>query len=257
MTEIRVEQLGAVIDGRRIIDDVSVDFPARQWSAIIGRNGAGKTTLLRALCGLQPHTGTVTLDGIPVRRMNGKVRATTIAYAPQRPPLPVDISVREYIALGRHRAARLFAPLPVDAPEVSRALLDVDLAHLADRPLGTLSGGEQQRAALAQCIAQDAAVLFLDEPTASLDLGHQQEVLDHIDALRLERGLTVVSVLHDLNLAGQYAQHLVLMDEGRVVAAGAPGDVLTDDALATHFHVRAKVTPTPHGPLVQMIRPTA
>ena len=165
-----------------------------------------------------------------------------MAYSPQRPVLPEAVSTRDYVALGRtpHRAL-LAPPRQVDREVVEDVMGRLALDGMADRQLRTLSGGEQQRAVLARALAQQPRVLLLDEPTAALDLGHAQQVLDLVDRLRRQDGLTVLSSLHDLTLAGQYADRMALLVGGRLVAVGTPADVLTEPAIADHYQAQVRV----------------
>ena len=209
---------------------------------LIGPNGAGKSTLLRALAGLVDHSGTVELDGDPIRRLGRREIARRVAVVPQAPLLPVGMTVREYVLLGRtpyvSYAGREGAH---DHAAVEQALARLDLGELVERELGTLSGGERQRAVLARALAQEAPLLLLDEPTTALDAGRQQEALELIDTLRLDAGLTVVAAMHDLTLAGQYAPRMLLLSNGRVVAQGAPSEVLTEALVAEHYGARVRV----------------
>jgi iron complex transport system ATP-binding protein len=207
--------------------------------------------------GFHRHEGLVRIDGRPTTGMPRRERARTLAYAPQTPVLPEGVSTRDYVGLGRtpHRPL-LAAPRSVDREVVAEVMERLELDRLAGRPLVTLSGGEQQRAVLARALAQQPRVLLLDEPTSALDLGHAQQVLDLVDRLRRQDGLTVLSTLHDLTLAGQYADRLALLSEGRVVAEGAPADVLTPAALQLHYGARAEVVAGRNGPAVLPVRGT-
>jgi len=252
---LTVRALSAAHGRVRVLDGVGLSVPVGGWLAVIGPNGAGKTTLLRCLLGFHPYEGEVRLDGTPLAGLPRRRRAQLMAYAPQSPVLPEGISTRDYVALGRtpHRPL-LAGPRAADQRVVDEVMGRLELAGLADRPLATLSGGEQQRAVLARALAQQPRVLLLDEPTASLDLGHAQQVLDLVDRLRRQDGLTVLSTLHDLTLAGQYADRLALLSEGRVVSEGTPADVLTPAALSAHYGARAQVVPGPNGPTVTPVR---
>jgi iron complex transport system ATP-binding protein len=196
------------------------------------------------------------MDGADLATTAPRRRARLIGYAPQTPVMPQTLPVRDYVMLGRtpHRAL-LAAPRAVDRDEVARALDRLDLTALADRQLRTLSGGERQRAVLARVLAQRPRLVLLDEPTSALDLGHAQQVLELVDRLRTEEGLTVLATLHDLVLAGQYADHLVLLHRGRVVAAGRPQEVLTETNLAAHYGAHAEVVAGPDGVRVHPVRP--
>jgi iron complex transport system ATP-binding protein len=252
---VEVVGLSASYGRTRVLESVRLTVEPGGWLAIIGPNGSGKSTLLRSILGFHPHEGLVRLDGVPTTGMHRRDRARCLAYAPQTPVLPDGVTTRDYVTLGRtpHRPL-LSAPRGVDRQIVADVMDRLGLGPLAERPLTTLSGGEQQRAVLARSLAQQPRVLLLDEPTASLDLGHAQQVLDLVDRLRKQDGLTVLSTLHDLTLAGQYADRLALLSDGRVVAEGTPTDVLTPAALSTHYGARAEVLAGPNGPTVMPIR---
>jgi iron complex transport system ATP-binding protein len=253
----RVEVLGLTAGyGRtRVLDAVRLTVEPGGWLAVIGPNGSGKSTLLRSVLGFHPHEGQVRIDGVPTTGMHRKDRARCLAYAPQTPVLPDGVTTRDYVTLGRtpHRPL-LAATRSVDRQIVADVMERLGLDGLGERHLATLSGGEQQRAVLARALAQQPRVLLLDEPTAALDLGHAQQVLDLVDRLRRQDGLTVISTLHDLTLAGQYADRLALLSGGRVAAEGSPAEVLTAQALRTPHGARAQVVAGPHGPAVLPVR---
>jgi iron complex transport system ATP-binding protein len=252
---IRATGLAVELGGSPVLRGVDLDVAAGEWVTVIGPNGAGKSTLLRAVAGLLPVAGSLSLFGTPTSRLRRRERARLIAMVPQNPVLPPGVAVLDYVLLGR---TPYIAPLgresAGDLAAVRDALYRLDLERFADRPLETLSGGERQRVFLARAIAQGAPVLLLDEPTTSLDIGHQQEVLELVDALRRDSGLTVLATMHDLSIAGEYAERLVLLADGRVVAAGPPRDVLTEHLLAVHYRARVRVIDADHGPLVVPVR---
>lgn len=256
-TGARVEVIGLVAAyGRnRVLDGIRLTVEPGGWLAVIGPNGSGKSTLLRCVLGLHPYEGQIRVDDVPTGAMRRRERARALAYAPQLPVLPEGVSTRDYVLLGRtpHRAL-LSAPRADDRTIVADVMDRLEIGGLADRMLHTLSGGEQQRAVLARALAQQPRVLLLDEPTAALDLGHAQQVLDLVDDLRRQDGLTVLSTLHDLTLAGQYADRLALLSAGRVAAEGAPDEVLTTASLRTHYGARAEVVRGPDGPAVLPVR---
>lgn len=255
MTAIEVRDLGVRLGGALVLQGVDLTVPAGAWVTVIGPNGAGKSTLLRAVAGLLRFTGRVELDGVPVRVMPRRHRARTVALVPQRPVVPPGMAVTDYVLLGRTPYLPLLGREgPRDREVVAELLALLDLERFADRPLLTLSGGERQRVFLARALAQGATTLLLDEPTTALDIGHQQEVLELVDRLRGERGLTVLATMHDLVIAGEYAESLVLLDAGRVVARGNPSEVLTEDHLARHYHARVRVIDGDSGPLVVPVR---
>jgi iron complex transport system ATP-binding protein len=213
---------------------------------VIGPNGAGKTTALRAIAGLVDFDGHIRVLHHDTRTLARKQVARQIALVPQVPVIPGDISVRGYVLLGRTPHLGYFGTeRRVDHRQVDSALEQLDLVPFAHRRLDTLSGGERQRATLARALAQDAPVLLLDEPTAALDMGRQQQVLEIVDRLRSGRGLTVVSTMHDLTLAGQYADRLLLLDGGRLVAAGNAEEVLTRALITEHYGAEVEIVDAP------------
>jgi iron complex transport system ATP-binding protein len=194
------------------------------------------------VAGLVPFSGEVRLDDTPVTALDRRARARTVAYVPQRPVIPEGMTVTDYVLMGRTpHIPYLGVEGRRDLEVVADALEQLELGELAGRPLATLSGGETQRALLARALVQEAPVLLLDEPTSALDVGHQQEALELLDRMRVERSLTVLSAMHDLTLAAQFAHSLVLLSGGRCVAAGAPRDVLTEDAIRRHFGAAVRV----------------
>jgi iron complex transport system ATP-binding protein len=236
--------------GRAIVDGVDVTVGRGDWIAVVGPNGAGKTTLLHALAGLTPASGRIELDGTPLAALGRRARARLVALVPQTPHIPPGMTVAHYVLLGRTAHLRpLGRESGADLDEVDRALDQLELLDLAGRAIDTLSGGERQRAVLARALAQQAPLLLLDEPTSALDIGHQQDLLDLVDRLRLDRALTVVATMHDLTLTAQYADHLLLMDGGRVSISGPPVQVLTDSQLSRHYGARVDVI-RHHGELV-------
>jgi iron complex transport system ATP-binding protein len=237
------------------LSDLTEQVDAGEWVGIIGPNGAGKTTLLRAVARLVPHDGVIEIDGATVSSMSPKALARLVAYVPQQPELPPDMTVGQYVLLGRTPHIGYFGFESREDLSVCADLLDsLDLAAMADRRLSTLSGGELQRLVLARALAQQAPVLLLDEPTSALDLGRRVDALELVDALRRERGLTVLSALHDLTLAGQFADRLVMLGHGRAVCSGKPDEVLTEDALARHFGASVRVMRSEDGDLVVVPR---
>ncbi len=243
------------------LDGVGLVVPHGAWVALIGPNGAGKTTLLRAITGLCPMSGgTVLLQGEDVRGLRGRERARRLAYLAQSPVIPPGVSVFDYVLLGRNPHIGFFSVEgPHDRDVVDSVLARLDLTEFSSRALETLSGGERQRVTLARALAQEAPVLLLDEPTSGLDLGHAQEVLELVDGLRLDGNITVLSAIHDLTLASQYADSLVMLDHGRVVASGVPREVLTEERLSRHYraHVRVGWADDGTGVIISPTRPPA
>jgi iron complex transport system ATP-binding protein len=200
--------------------------------------------LLRALARLVPFAGEIELDGRPLAELGRGELARLVAVVPQEPSTPPWMTVAEYVLLGRIPHLGLLAKEGMrDREAAARALARLDLLAFMERRLGTLSGGEKQRVVVARALAQEAAIVLLDEPTAALDIGHQQQALDLLDRLRAESGLTLVAAMHDLTLAAQYADRMLLLDGGRVVADGAPTEVLTAPVIARHYGAAIDVVP--------------
>src|SRR5690606_30663322 len=229
--------------GRAVVDGVSLDVAPGEWVGLIGPNGSGKSTLLRALSRvLAPRRGAVWVDHLPIAAYRRDALARRMAVVAQEPLPSFDFTVRDVVAMGRIPHIPPFRSEGArNAAAIARALELTRTDALADRPVGQLSGGERQRVAIARALAQEPRLLLLDEPTAHLDMGCQVEILDLIARLVEEEGLGVLSVLHDLNLAAQYCHRLVLVAQGRVVAAGPPAQVITEsnvrDAYGVHVHL--------------------
>ncbi len=222
-----------------------------EWVCVIGPNGAGKSSVLRAAAGLIGYSGSVAVDQKEIPATSARWRAQHIAFVPQSPLIPLDMTVQEYVLLGRNPYIPYFGVETAgDREIVVDVLQSLDLAGFERRYLATLSGGEIQRLVIARALAQQAPVLLLDEPTSALDIGHQQHALELVDRLRRERGLTVVSAMHDLTLAGMYADRLVLMHEGRCVAQGSAAEVLRPENLSKYYGVSARVHREPDGTIV-------
>jgi iron complex transport system ATP-binding protein len=236
------------------LNRVSVAVERGTWVALIGPNGAGKTTAIRALCGLVRYTGDVLVDGVEARARGRRELARLCAFVPQIPETPPELTVAEYVLLGRTPHLGYFGVEgEADRLAAERALDRLELLEFAARPLGSLSGGELQRVVLARALAQEAPILLLDEPTTALDLGRQQQVLELVDSLR-HGDLTVVSTMHDLTLAGQYADRLVLLDRGSIVAEGSAADVLSTPNLASYYGASVRVVHDERGVFVLPLR---
>jgi iron complex transport system ATP-binding protein len=242
VSAIGLERVTVSLGGRAVVRDVCAVVERGEWVALIGPNGAGKTTLLRAIAGLLSHEGSVSLFDEPAAGLDRRERARLLAVVPQAPETPPWLTVAEYVLLGRTpHLGPLAREGAADRDAAERALERLELEPLAERPLGTLSGGERQRAVVARALAQEASIVLLDEPTAALDIGHQQQALELLDELRREKGLTYVAAMHDLTLAAQYADRMVLLDAGRVVADGPPADVLEPTRLARHYDADVEI----------------
>jgi iron complex transport system ATP-binding protein len=245
---ISLSEVSVSLGGRPIVGGISLTAEAASWTCLIGPNGSGKTTLLRAVGGLVPYSGLVLVGGESPVRAGRRKLARTLAYVPQNRVIPDGLAVQDYVLLGRTPyVPYLGTETKRDLEIVGSALAKLRLEDLARRTLGSLSGGELQRAIIARALAQQPQVLLLDEPTSGLDVGHQQQVLELIDALRREHQLTVLSAIHDLTLAAQFADRLVLLDGGRICASGPPGLLLTEELLMRHYGARVRIVDDPAG----------
>ncbi|PPB48414.1 Fe(3+)-dicitrate ABC transporter ATP-binding protein [Arthrobacter pityocampae] len=244
---LSVAGLGVSYGNRRVVESASFDLAAGTVTALIGPNGSGKSTLLRSIARLHtPDAGSVTLDdGVDVSTLSSRDFARSISLLAQSRPVPGGLTVREVVTFGRHPHRSRWTGQDAEGPAVvDRALHLTRTTDLADRPVAALSGGQVQRVWLAGCLAQDTGVLLLDEPTTYLDLRYQVEILDVIRDLATHHGVTVGVVLHDLDQAAAIADHVVLLEDGAVLARGAPREVLTAENLSRAYGVRVDVTVT-------------
>jgi iron complex transport system ATP-binding protein len=242
VSAIELDGVTVRLGGRPVVREVTARVERGEWVALIGPNGAGKTTLLRAIAGLVRHEGHVSLFGRAAADLERRERARLLAVVPQEPETPPWLTVAEYALMGRTpHLGPLAREGAADRDAAARALDRLGLEPFAERALGTISGGERQRVVVARALAQEAPIVLLDEPTAALDIGHQQQALELLDALRSADGLTLVAAMHDLTLAAQYADRVLLLAEGRIVADGTPADVLTESALAEHYGASVRV----------------
>ncbi|WP_246159786.1 ABC transporter ATP-binding protein [Microbacterium rhizomatis] len=239
--------LDAGYPGRRVIEGLDLQIAPGRITMIIGANACGKSTLLGVLARLRaPLAGSVELDDVDVNTIARSRFARTVGLLPQHPIAPDGLSVAELVSRGRHPHRGVFRRWSAaDSAHVDDAMARTGVSELADRPVGDLSGGQRQRVWIAMALAQDPKILLLDEPTTFLDLSHQLEVLDLLRELNRTQGTTIVVVLHELNLAARYADDLIVMSEGRVVAHGRPSDVLTREVVARAFALDALVIPDP------------
>jgi iron complex transport system ATP-binding protein len=246
-SELRAAGLRLAYDDRVVIDGLDLEVPPGRISVIIGANACGKSTLLRAMARLlRPRAGAVHLDGKAVHTLPTRRVAQRLGLLPQSPTAPEGLTVADLVAQGRSPHQTWWRQWSAaDHEAVTRALRATEMAEHADRPLDELSGGQRQRAWIAMAVAQGTPVLLLDEPTTYLDLAHQIDVLDLITDLNRQERRTVVMVLHDLNQACRYADHIVAMKAGRVVAEGAPGEVITEETVAEVFGLRCQISPDP------------
>ncbi len=226
-----------------IVDHVSLHIPDGKVSAFIGPNGSGKSTIFRALARLlRPRHGAVVIDGAAIGSMTTKEVARKLAILPQQPVTPESITVEDLVWYGRHPHRKpLVAPGAADREAVDWAIRATQLEGLRDHAVDALSGGQRQRAWIALALAQDTSILLLDEPTTFLDLSHQLEVLELCAELNREQGKTIVMVLHDVNLAAEYCDHLFVIRSGQVFTQGSPEEVLTRELIRAVFDVETQV----------------
>jgi iron complex transport system ATP-binding protein len=230
-----------------VVRDLSTELPDGQTTVIVGANACGKSTLLRGMARLlRPSGGAILLDGQAIATLPSRQVARTLGLLPQNPVTPEGVSVVDLVGRGRHPHQGAFRRWSRDdEAAVAQALELTDTLDLADRLVDELSGGQRQRVWIAMALAQQTDLLLLDEPTTYLDVAHQVEVLDLLADLNEARGTTIVMVLHDLNLAARYADHLVAMREGRIVAAGPPREVITEDCVRDVFAMECRVVEDP------------
>jgi iron complex transport system ATP-binding protein len=244
---LAVEKLTVGYADRTVIESLDLLVPPGRITAIVGANACGKSTLLRSMSRLlAPRAGHVLLDGREVHRMPAKELARTLGLLPQSPIAPEGITVADLVGRGRNPHQRLLSRWSADDDRAVAAALDAThTADLADRSVDELSGGQRQRVWIAMALAQQTDVLLLDEPTTFLDVSHQVEVLDLLTDLNAARGTTIVMVLHDLNMAARYADHLIALADGGLHAAGEPAEVLTEDCVRAVFGLDSQVISDP------------
>ncbi|GAB2728640.1 ABC transporter ATP-binding protein [Kitasatospora kifunensis] len=245
--QLAARDLSLRYGNRTIVEGLDLTLPGGAVTAVVGPNACGKSTLLRGLARLlDPAGGTVTLDGSDLHRMPARALAKRMGLLPQQPVTPEAITVEALVRLGRYPHQRLLSPWSAtDQAAVEAALERTGTTELRDQPVDQLSGGQRQRAWIALTLAQDTELLLLDEPTTFLDLRHQLDVLDLVARLHEDLGRTVVMVLHDLGQAARYADHLVVLHEGRLAAAGPPAEVLDAELVERVFQVPCRVIPDP------------
>jgi ABC-type cobalamin/Fe3+-siderophores transport system ATPase subunit len=244
---LKIEGLSVFYGPRRILQAVSLDVQSGQVLALIGPNGAGKSTLVRAVSGIIPvQAGKVQADELDLLALPAMRRARYLAVVPQAASMPPAFTVWETVLLGRTPYLNFLGQISEKDEQIaSLALQRVDALDLAERRVGELSGGEQQRVLLARALAQSTPILLLDEPTVHLDLQHQVSLMDTVCSLAHNDNLAVLVALHDLNLAARYADRVALLVKGEVKAAGTPRQVLTPELISEAYHLTVRVVPHP------------
>jgi iron complex transport system ATP-binding protein len=247
MAVLKARDLTLQYGQRRVTDGLTTEIPEGKVTMIVGANACGKSTLLRGLTRLlKPAGGSVTLDGKDIHARPARELARTLGLLPQHPVGPDGITVRDLVGRGRYPHQGFFRNWSEqDESAVQRALEATRTVELAGRNVDELSGGQRQRVWIAMALAQETDVLLLDEPTTYLDLAHQVEVLDLVTDLNRQRGTTVAIVLHDLNLAARYADHVIALKHGRIVAVGTAVDVVTQELVRDVFGLDSVVVPDP------------
>ncbi|MDP2696973.1 ABC transporter ATP-binding protein [Thalassospira sp.] len=242
--------VGFQTDGKNpqtLLSDISVTFPAQKFTAIVGHNGSGKSTLLKLLARkTTPQEGRILLDGHDLATRRIREFSRKVAYLPQNPVVPPHITVRELVGFGRYPWRGAFGRYrPEDYDKIDSALAMTHVAEFSDRLVVSLSGGERQRVWLAMLLAQDAPVLLLDEPTSALDVGHQKDILHLISDLKDRIGLTVIAVLHDIDMVGRYSDHIVALRNGRICWQGTGQNFMQEPTLRDIFQTEIGVIHLP------------
>lgn len=241
---IEFKDVNAGYHNAPVLNNVSFSIPKGQIAAVIGPNGAGKTTIFKVITGLiRPSVGTVRVFGEDILGMTAQRRATLVGVVPQALDTTVAFTIEEIVTTGRVASmGRWRPPSPDDRRAIERAMTYTDVVDMKHRPVNELSGGEKQRAVIAMVLAQQPKLILMDEATSHLDMNHQLEVMQIVERLNREDGVTVVMISHDLNTAAEFCEHLLLFDQGRLVADGRPQDVLTRDILRRTYHCDVRVT---------------
>lgn len=244
---IQLHQITARYHEKAVLQDISLTVEAGEMVGLLGPNGAGKSTLFAVLSGLlAPVEGTVKLFGADIRHLPASERARLIAVVPQDLDIPVPFTVEEVVMMGRTAAiGRFSSPSIRDHQAVERALVYTDVADIRRRPLNELSGGERQRAIVAMALAQEPRIILMDEATSHLDINHRLEIMQLVERLNRDDGVTVVMISHDLQMAAEFSRRLILLEQGRMVADGIPVDVLTEETLRRVYHCDVRVHQDP------------
>lgn len=247
MVSLQTSHLDIAYENRLIVEDLNVQIPDGQITALVGANGSGKSTILKTMARImQPKGGSVILNGKSIHKQSTREVAKQLAILPQNPTAPEGLTVYELVSYGRFPYQKGFGSLRSEDKQVIEwAIEATGMLEFTDRPLDQLSGGQRQRAWIAMALAQETEILFLDEPTTFLDMAHQLEVLHLLERLNHEANRTIVMVVHDLNHAARYADHVIAIKQGRAIAAGTPEEVVTQDVLREVFGIEADIVMDP------------
>lgn len=250
MNALEMTGVSVRYNGSPIVDGINLVAARGEWLGVIGPNGAGKSTVLNAVAGAIGYEGTIVIDDQRTDKIHRRTLARRVALVPQHPWIPPGVPLIDYVLLGRTPHIGYLGSETADDLAVTAAVIDrIGLSGFERRTMESLSGGELQRSVIARALVQEAPLLLLDEPTTSLDIGRQQEVLELIDDLRHD-GLTVISAMHDLTIAGQFVDRVVMLNSGRVVAMGPPGEVLRPGIISQHYKADVDVIETAEGTVI-------
>lgn len=257
---LEVQNLAGGYETKPIICDIDLAVETGEWLSLVGANGSGKSTLLKLLSRiLQPQKGTVILDGKAIHSQPAHLVAQKLAILPQQQTVPAGLTVRQLVSLGRtpHQPWWQWELDAEDRAKVEEAIVKTGIEKFSDRPVEHLSGGERQRAFLALALAQSPQVLLLDEPTTYLDIHYQLQLLELLKQLNQQQGLSILTVLHEVNLAARYSSRIAMLKQGRIWDIGTPAHVLTPENFARVFDVEVIILQTPVGPQICPIAPCA
>jgi iron complex transport system ATP-binding protein len=256
MSSVELKELSVQVGKKVLVSKVTLSVEPGTWCTVIGPNGAGKTTLVETIAGLRRAShGSVTIHGQEIGQMNERERALRVALVPQHPVVPSGMSVYDYVALGRVAHHGLFHSASERDRQVIESVLErLSLIEFRERDVATLSGGERQRMVLARALTQSTSVVVLDEPITGLDLRHQMDLLELLKSEVHGCGLTIIATLHDLTLAGQFADRLVLLDKGDVVLDGSAAEVIRSDELARRYGMALRVVDVDGSDVVVPVR---
>ncbi len=244
---VSIENLQVFLGNREIISGLNLTVQQGKFYSIIGPNGAGKTTLLRTIAGgLQPSQGRILIEGQDLAGLTNKERARKIAYVMQDTAIDFEFSVLDYVLMGRYPYLRVLQNEgTADLASARKAMEITNTWDLREQNINEISGGERQRVVVARALAQETPIVLLDEPVSQLDLYHQLELLDTLREMVTRYGATVVAVLHDLNLAAQYSDYLVLLNKGKIIKEGSPAEIITNEVLAPVYNLEVQVAQNP------------